>query len=142
VFHTPDKGFTWEVVTTPLEQGAATQGGYSIDFYDENNGFIIGGDYTKPAANRGNKAITKDGGKTWELIADGQEPDYRSCVQYIPNGLGNELVAVGFRGISYSHDHGNTWKKLSDESFFTIRFLNDSIAYAAGSGRIAKLVFK
>lgn len=142
VFYSPDKGNTWEVFETPLLQGEGSQGGYSIDFFDEENGFIIGGDYTKAEANNGNKAVTNDGGKTWELIAEGTEPDYRSCVQYIPNGKGNELVAVGFRGISYSNDSGKQWNKLSDESFFTIRFLNDSVAFAAGRGRISKLIFR
>jgi hypothetical protein len=63
-------------------------------------------------------------------------------VQYIPNRKGRELVAVGFKGIDYSNDTGETWKHLSDEGFYTIRFLNDSIAYAAGAGRISKLIFR
>lgn len=142
VYFTPDKGKNWEVYNTPLIQGEGAQGGYSIDFFDKHNGFIIGGDYTKPDVNTANKAITKDGGKTWELVAIGSDPDYRSCVQYIPNGVGNELVAVGFRGMSYSSDYGYTWKKISDESFYTIRFLNDSVAYAAGKGKISKIYFK
>lgn len=142
VFYSPDKGNTWEVFETPLIQGEGSQGGYSMDFFDKKNGFIIGGDYTKAEATNGNKAVTSDGGKTWTLIADGAEPDYRSCVQYLPNGKGNELVAVGFRGISYSNNYGKQWKKLSDESFFTIRFLNDSVAFAAGRGRISKLIFR
>ena len=37
---------------------------------------------------------------------------------------------------------GTSWKHLSDEGFYTIRFLNDSIAYAAGKGRISKLTFR
>jgi len=142
IFHSLDKGKTWEVYETPLLQGEATTGGYSLDFYDAENGFIIGGDYTRPDGNTGNKAITKDGGKTWQLVAEGKDPGYKSSVRYIPNGDSNELVAVGFTGISYSKDAGETWKKLSDEGFFTIRFLNDSTAYAAGKGRVAKLKFK
>ncbi|NNG09985.1 MAG: oxidoreductase, partial [Arenibacter sp.] len=43
---------------------------------------------------------------------------------------------------AYSHDSGASWKQLSDESFYTMRFVNDSIAYAAGKNRVAKLVFK
>ena len=88
-------------------------------------------------------SITRDGRKTWQLIADGQEPSYKSCVQFVPNAAsGKEIVAVGFTGISYSSDSGMTWNQLSDEPFFTIRFLNDSIAYAAVRNRIAKLKFK
>lgn len=142
ILYSPDKGKSWEVFDTPIEQGKGTTGMYSIDFYDELNGFAIGGDYTKPEDNQANKIRTKDGGKTWELVAQGQEPGYRSCVQYIPNGERKELVAVGFKGIDYSNDSGTTWKHLSNEGFYTIRFLNDSIAYAAGQGRISKLTFK
>ena len=50
-----------------LVQGVASSGMYSIDFYDENIGFAIGGDYTKPEANELNKIKTIDGGKTWAI---------------------------------------------------------------------------
>lgn len=142
VYYSPDKGKTWEVFDTPIVKEKKTEGIYSIDFYDELNGFAIGGDYTKPEDNTANKIRTIDGGKTWELVAQNKNPGYRSCVQYIPNRKGKELVAIGFRGIDYSNDSGNTWKHLSDEGFYTIRFLNDSIAYAAGAGRISKLTFR
>ncbi|MGB6268364.1 MAG: oxidoreductase, partial [Olleya sp.] len=105
-------------------------------------GFAIGGDYTKPEDNAANKIITSDGGKTWQLIGQNQNPGYRSCVQYVPNGNARQLVAIGFKGIDYTNDAGNTWTHLSDEGFYTLRFLNDSVAYAAGNGRISKLTFK
>jgi len=142
VFFSADKGASWEVFDTPIIQGTATQGGYSMDFYNENKGFIIGGDYTKPDENQANKAITKDGGKTWDLVAVGQEPGYKSSVRYVPGKNGEELIAVGFTGISYSKDAGKKWENLSSEGFYTIRFLNDSTAYAAGKNRIAKLNFR
>ncbi|WP_417444811.1 WD40/YVTN/BNR-like repeat-containing protein [Joostella sp.] len=142
VFYSPDKGKTWQVYKTPIVQGKSTQGIYSIDFYDEMNGFVIGGDYTDPTDNKANKAVTIDGGKTWKLVGEGQDPGYRSCVQYVPGGEAKELVAVGFKGISFSNNSGETWKQISDESFYTIRFVDDSTAYAAGSNRIAKLRFK
>lgn len=142
VYFSSDKGITWEIQETPIISGEATQGIYSMDFYDEMNGVAIGGDYTAPESNKGNKIKTVDGGKTWQLIADGHEPGYKSCVQFVPNSGGEALVAVGFTGISYSFDRGESWKALSEEPFFTIRFLNDSTAFAAGSKRIAKLDFK
>ena len=142
IYYSEDKAKTWEVFTTPVVKDKPTQGIYSIDFYNENLGIAIGGDYTAPDNKTSNKAITKDGGRTWKLIADGQEPDYKSCVQFVPNANGTGVVALGFTGISYSSDKGGTWIELSDESFFTLRFMNDSIAYAAGKNRIAKLTFK
>lgn len=142
VYYSPDKGKTWQVFDTPIVKGQDTEGIYAIDFYDELNGFAIGGDYTKPGHNAANKIRTNNGGKTWKLVAQHQNPGYRSCVQYMPNRNGKELVAIGFKGIDYSNDSGSTWKHLSDEGFYTIRFLNDSVAYAAGQGRISKLIFR
>ena len=141
IYYSEDKGATWEIQETPIISDEPTQGIYSIDFYDENVGFAIGGDYTEPSSSVKNKIKTTDGGKTWQLMADGQEPGYKSCVQFVPNSNGEALVAAGFTGISYSSDGGATWKALSEEPFFTLRFLNDSTAYAAGSGRIVKLEF-
>ena len=142
VFFSPDKGNSWQVFDTPLVQGESTQGGYSMDFYDEQQGIIIGGDYTAPEENKGNKAITTDGGRTWRLIAEGKNPGYKSSIRYVPGGGGKEIVAVGFTGISYSADAGETWQELSEEGFYTIRFLNDSVAYAGGKNRLAKLKFR
>lgn len=141
ILFSDDKGKSWDVFETPMINGESTTGIYSVDFYDENNGFAIGGDYTQPEKTKANKMRTSDGGKSWELVGDGQEPGYRSCVQYVPNGNGKKLVAIGFNGIDYSSDSGSTWKHLSDEGFYTLRFLNDSVAYAAGKGRIARLKF-
>ncbi len=142
VLYSGDKGYSWEVFETPIIQGKNTTGMYSIDFYDDLNGFAIGGDYTVPDANENNKIATNDGGKTWQVVAKGQTPNYRSCVQYVPNKKGKELVSVGFKGVDYSSDSGNTWSHLSDESFYTLRFINDSTAFAAGRGRISKLKFR
>ena len=142
IYHSMDKGKTWEIITTPMENNISTQGIYSIDFYDQNLGIAIGGDYTRPEVNVQNKMKTEDGGKTWKLIADGQHPSYMSCIQFMPNGNGRSVVAVGFNGISYSSDGGNRWRQLSNEGFYTIRFLSDSLAYAAGKNRISKLIFR
>ncbi|MBP0903314.1 WD40/YVTN/BNR-like repeat-containing protein [Mariniflexile gromovii] len=142
VLYSADKGETWEVFETPIVQGLETTGIYSIAFYDDMHGFAIGGDYTKPNDNTSNKIRTTNGGKTWQLVAQHENPGYRSCVQYIPNRNGKELIAVGSKGIDFSSDSGDSWKHLSDEGFYTLRFLNDSIAYAAGAGRISKLTFR
>ena len=139
---TGDKGRTWEVIDTPIQIEETYQGIYSIASYDGLKGYGIGGDFSKPNLNVSNKISTSDGGRTWSLMANGQSPGYKSCVQYIPNSGGLDLIATGYTGISYSEDGGISWKSLSDEGFYTIRFLNDSIAYAAGKNRIAKLTFR
>ena len=142
VYHSSDRGRSWEVQQTPIIHQGSMQGIFSIDFYNEVSGFAIGGDFDRPGSNRANKIVTHDGGKTWSLIADGSGPGYKSCVQFVPNTEGMGLVALGPSGISYSWNGGEDWRDLSDEPFFTLRFLNDSTAYAAGKDRIARLRFQ
>nr|WP_299389115.1 oxidoreductase [Allomuricauda sp.] len=142
IYSSHDRGETWNKTATPIISEKPTEGIYSIDFYNENIGFAIGGDYTQPQSNKANKIYTVDGGASWQLIADGKAPAYKSCVQFVPNSDGKQLVAVGFTGISISNDGGFNWYALSGESFYAIRFLNDSIAYASGRNRIARLNFK
>tara|TARA_R110000772_G_scaffold55661_1_gene127050 strand:- start:2745 stop:3398 length:654 start_codon:yes stop_codon:yes gene_type:complete len=142
VFHSADKGGTWEVFNTPILQGKAMTGIYSIDFFDEKTGIIVGGDWDDKDFNEGNKAITKDGGKTWDLLSNGKGPGYRSSVKFLPGSNADGIVAVGSPGISYSKDQGENWIELSTESFYAIEFVNDSIAFASGRNKISKLTFK
>ena len=142
VLHTADKGETWEVFDTPIVSGKAMTGIYSIDFWDSENGIVIGGNWEDKALNERNKAITNDGGRTWKLVANGKEPGYRSSVKYIPASQGLGIVAVGPSGVSYSGNGGERWEKISDEGFYAIEFVNDSIAFASGHHKISKLVFR
>ncbi len=141
IFHSGDKGKTWNVQQTPIIHDKETQGIYSLDFYNAKIGYAIGGDFTEPLANKNNKMRTDDGGASWKILADGESPGYKSCVQFVPGSGGQGILAVGFTGISYSNDGGQSWQKLSNESFYTLRFLDGNTAYAAGKNRIAKLSF-
>jgi hypothetical protein len=142
VFYSGDKGNTWEVYTTPIVQGKAMAGIFTADFYDAERGFIAGGDYEALQQNSGNKAKTEDGGKTWKLMAENQGFGYASCVQYVPDSNGNSLVSVGASGLNYSYDGGNSWKQLStDSSLFTIRFIDNHTAIAAGKNKMVRIKF-
>ncbi len=141
VFHSSDKGATWEVFNTPIIQGKAMTGIYSVDFFNESVGIIFGGDWEHKDFNEGNKAITKDGGKTWNLLSNGTGPGYRSSVRFVPNTNGNGIVAVGSPGISYSNDQGENWTELSEEGFYAIEFVNDTLAFASGQHKISKVIF-
>ncbi len=142
ILHTADKGISWTIQETPVLHNTTSQGIYSIDFEGALLGIAFGGDYTHPEGTIGNKAFTEDGGNTWRLIADGKAPGYKSCVQFVPGSQGREIVAIGFSGISYSSDMGEHWEQLSRESYYTLRFVNDTLAYAAGKNRISKLIFR
>lgn len=139
VFHSQDRGKTWNVAVTPLVSGNAASGIFSIAFRDENHGVIVGGNYQEPNAAQANAALTSDGGKTWELIKNPAAMEYRSCVAYLTQSL---LVAVGPSGSDYSNDGGLTWARFSAEGFHTLSFAaSTNTGWAAGAeGRIGKLV--
>ncbi len=139
VFYSEDLGKNWTVVGSPIIQGSKMTGIYSIDFYDENNGIIMGGDWENKSGTKSTKASTKDGGKTWQLIANKEIPGYISCVQYVPKTRGKEIVAVSTEGIYYSGNKGESWKKISDEGFFSIRFIDKNSAWLSGNNKIAKM---
>ncbi|QMU64909.1 MAG: oxidoreductase [Flavobacteriaceae bacterium] len=140
VFKSEDKGKNWRVYDTPIIQGTTPQGIYSVDFVDKNNGIIIGGNYSEPEANTQNKAITADGGLTWKLVANGEDPGYKSCIQYVPDTDGKEVFATGKTGISFSNDGGLTWKKISTEAYYTIQFVDRNTAWLSGNEKIGKLI--
>jgi photosystem II stability/assembly factor-like uncharacterized protein len=67
VFHSPDRGQTWQVFDTPILHGPDSAGIFSIAFRDPLHGVIAGGDYKHPKDDGPNLAFTSDGGKIWTL---------------------------------------------------------------------------
>ena len=67
VFHSADRGQSWQVVDTPMVHGPESAGIFSIAFRDPMHGVIAGGDYKRPKDDGPNLAFTDDGGKTWTL---------------------------------------------------------------------------
>jgi photosystem II stability/assembly factor-like uncharacterized protein len=142
VFFSSDKGKTWSFYSTPIIQGEAMTGIFTADFYNDKIGFVAGGNYEKLNQNFGNKALTTDGGGTWKLVSENEGFGYASCVQFVPNSKGKQLVSVGARGLYYSKDSGNSWQQLStDASLYTLRFIDNLTAIAAGKDKMVKLVF-
>jgi photosystem II stability/assembly factor-like uncharacterized protein len=67
VFHSADRGQSWQFFETPMVHGADSAGIFSIAFRDATHGVIAGGDYKRPKDDGPNLAFTEDGGKTWTL---------------------------------------------------------------------------
>jgi photosystem II stability/assembly factor-like uncharacterized protein len=84
VFHSPDRGHTWEVFDTPITHGPDSAGIFSIAFRDATHGVIAGGDYKLPAQDGPNLAFTNDAGKTWTLSKIFPQ-SYYSAVAYDRN---------------------------------------------------------
>ncbi len=81
VFHSPDRGQTWQVFDTPIAHGPDSAGIFSIAFRDANHGVIAGGDYKHPDQDGPNLAFTNDAGKTWTLSKITPQ-SYYSAVAY------------------------------------------------------------
>jgi photosystem II stability/assembly factor-like uncharacterized protein len=81
VFHSPDRGRTWQVFDTPIIHGPDSAGIFSIAFRDAQHGVIAGGDYKRPRDDGPNLAFTSDGGQAWTL-SDIHPQAYFSAVAY------------------------------------------------------------
>lgn len=140
LFKSVDKGKTWEVFETPIIQGQAMTGAFSMDFYNKKKGIIVGGNYEQQKDNSANKTITKDGGKTWELIAENEAFGYASCVQFMPKSNGKVIYTCGTSGVYYSTNFGKEWHKiLEDTDFYTLRFSSKKYIYLAGRNKVTKI---
>lgn len=128
---------SWKSVDLPILQGEASQGAFSVDFYDENNGIIMGGDYLNPQLKTNTGAVTSDGGKSWLPIEERFSVGYVSCVKYIPNTNANELIAASPNGLFFSNDKGASWKKVSDKAYHSLLFSDEKTLIASGNGEIS-----
>lgn len=135
LFHSRDRGHSWEVGDLPIVAGTDSAGAFSLAFRDRQHAMIVGGDYKKPEANRATAALTTDGARTWKVI-DNQLP-YRSAVAWARD----RWVAIGPAGSHVSTDHGVTWKLLDRENYNSVAFLTSGEGWAVGPrGRVARFV--
>ena len=137
VLYSYDRGVNWEEYQTPIIAGSQMTGIFAMDFYDEKTGVIIGGDWENPKDNKYNKAITKNGGRSWKLLSSGDGPGYCSDIQFVPNTQGNELLATGSQGVWWTGDQGTTWRKLTDDGYYTASMINQNEGMLAGNGKIS-----
>jgi len=129
----------WNVFETPIDQGGEMTGIFSIDFYDKNLGIIMGGNWDNKKDGSKSKAITLDGGQTWTLTATDQIPGYISCVQFVPGKSGKHIVAVSTEGIYLSKNTAETWIKVGDKGYFSLRFTDHKTAWLSVGQEITKV---
>jgi photosystem II stability/assembly factor-like uncharacterized protein len=117
VFHSNDRGKTWQIAETPMHPMNASSGIFSLAFPDAKNGIAAGGDYQKPeGSDVPNIMRTHDGGKTWEAA----EPTNPGGVYFSSVAVrGKETIAGGIKGIWM---HSTEWKNESSENVNTVVF--------------------
>ncbi|SEB22004.1 WD40/YVTN/BNR-like repeat-containing protein [Pedobacter hartonius] len=140
IYTSDDYGKAWRKYDCPILQGQSSTGAFSIDFYDANQGIVVGGDYQKDKENSNNILLTRDGGKSWDKPG---RPvfGYRSGVIWYD---ARNCFATGTSGTDVSKDGGQRWYHISDESFNAIkRAKKGSLVLLAGNkGMIYSLKMK
>lgn len=133
ILKTVDYGESWKAIDTPIKSGGSF-GIYSLNFWSEKEGVIIGGSYEDTLSNEKIAYITEDGGFNWRNISKGL-PGYMSCVQ---SGLnGKLLICTGRLGTYYSLDKGKTWSLFTSNSFYTVKIDSNKIYLSGRNGKYA-----
>ena len=138
VFITADRGDSWNFYHTPMK-GGETGGIYSLFFWTENDGVIIGGDYRTPEARDSICYRTSDQGKTWTDASKGLG-GYCSTVQGREDGA--LLIASGRVGTYYSLDQGKKWKKLTDKKFYSCFVTDTHVVFSGKDGAFAIMAYE
>jgi hypothetical protein len=135
VFHSSDRGQTWEVANTPVRSGPSA-GIFALAFRDTQHGLATGGDFLTPTASPDAMALSDDGGSSWRLVADAPN-QYRSGVHWV---TGTTAIAVGPSGSDVSVDQGASWDRFDSGSFDTVDCAGGFACWASGEqGRVASL---
>ncbi|NUT32586.1 MAG: oxidoreductase [Hamadaea sp.] len=138
VFHTGDRGLTWDVVDTGIPSGPSA-GIYSLAFRDRIHGIAVGGDFAVPDAAPDGAATSRDGGRTWTTSAS-VPGEYRSGVAWTK--VPGVAIAVGPSGSDVTYDAGRTWHRFDETSLHGVQCTADGACWASGAnGRVARLTF-
>ena len=115
-------------------ESAPGAGIFSMAFINDSMGVAVGGNYVDSANASSNCAITRNGGRSWELVTEEQPNGYRSCVAV---HAGSKLwLTTGRTGSEYSNDGGRSWEAIGTEGYYSCAVGN---GYAFASGRRGKL---
>ncbi|MBA3632884.1 MAG: glycosyl hydrolase [Acidobacteria bacterium] len=128
VFRSNNRGLNWLVADTPIVNGTAGSGIFSIAMFDTERGVIVGGNYEKPNDITNNLAFTGDAGKTW-ILGKGLN-GYHSGVAFVDK---KTLIAAGSSGSDISFDGGKTWKNLDKENYNAVQAKGKNAVWAVGA---------
>jgi len=140
VIRTVDYGENWIEAPTPLPSTSSNEGLSSIDFLDDHNGAIFGGDWSRVDSLMAPVAITADGGDTWTLANPTGLGGSVSAGSYVPGAPVPTLIAVAPTGSEFSTDNGWSWIRIDDRNYWTVEALDADRMWGAGVGHISRLV--
>lgn len=149
VLRSEDNGRTWQASETPLAAGP-TSGIFGLQFWSNQHGIAVGGDYADVTQDSPNVLLTRDGGATWKLSKSMKPAGLKEAVglfhsQFVNYAGGQRptkhhyrLVAVGASGSGFSTDFGQTWQTMGNEPFHTVTFAGPTGYAAGGKGLVGK----
>lgn len=139
LFRRNEKALKMDKTDVPILSGRQSTGIFSIVFWDDATGVVVGGDYMQDQNNENNVLLTFDGGQSWEKPRTPVH-GFRSAVAYTNK---NTLIATGTSGTDLSVDAGRNWKNISTESFNTIAVSQKGkkIFLAGNDGKVSLLEF-
>lgn len=127
-----DQGLNWQTKDTPMKTGGS-YGIYSMYFWNEMEGLIIGGSYLYPDDKDSICFYTADGGETWSDRSKGLG-GYSSGIH--GNEDGSIIVATGRKGVYYTLNKGEEWGLLTDEKFYSVRVTEKRVYFSGNEGRV------
>lgn len=138
IYYTHNRGFKWYMKPLPILQGESSTGPFSMAFYDQKKGVVVGGNYLKDRESTNNVLVTADGGRTWK---QSERPvyGYRSGVTYLNEKI---LVATGSSGTDISYDGGKNWQNISMLNLNVVQKSKrgNLVLLAGGKGEIYQLI--
>lgn len=133
-----DGGASWSSADLPVAAGTPSRGAFSIAFFDDRHGVVVGGDYEAQERTDGTAATTDDGGRSWRAVRGIGAGGYRSGVACLDDG--RSCIAVGQGGVSVSVDGGATWRPFGSDGFHAVGGAGATLLAVGSAGRIGRLV--
>ena len=135
VYHSVDSGQSWTRKKVPLFNRTATAGGYGLALNQNQQLFVVGGDYQQRDAIYPNMARFSQ--NRWLSVPSGQR-GLRTAMKCVPA----VCIATGKTGNDVSYDQGDTWQPLinpqsSLAGYYTVASDNNRFLLAGSDGKIA-----
>ena len=147
ILATTDGGDTWRAYGVPIVQGTPASGIFTVEFRDARHGILAGGDLEFPDAFSDNVAVSKDGGKTWQLVDGTPFPGAAYGLAYVPARTRQQneklVVVTGPGGAAWTANEGRRWHLIPEvRDYWAVAFADAHHGWLVGTeGRILKLVF-
>jgi len=135
VYYSKNFGQSWTKTTIAIENTTETSGGYALGLNNQQQVFVLGGNYLKRDGHYNNSATLVNG--QWQLVNNGGH-GLRTAMRCIKS----ICINTGKLSSDISVDNGKSWQVFAESGFYTLSSNNDSILAAGSDGKVAVLTVK